>query len=80
MIINDFPGNTIFAERNQEGCPVEAQRAEEISRSREMVDVLYNGEKVYIEHVDKEAGVATVHPLNDPYQKMSVPVESLKEK
>lgn len=58
---------------------MDAQRAEDISRSGKMVDVLYNGEKVYIEHVDKEAGVATVHPLKDPYQKISVPVENLLE-
>ncbi|MGY4688196.1 H-type small acid-soluble spore protein [Salibacterium sp. K-3] len=56
-----------------------AQRAQEIVSSDEMVNVTYNGDKVYIEHVDQGAGKATVHPLDDLEEKQSVSVNELTE-
>ena len=58
---------------------MDAQRAQEIMSSTEMVNVTYNGEKVYIEHVDQGVGKATVHPLDNPEQKQSVSVNELME-
>ncbi|KRF54802.1 acid-soluble spore protein H [Bacillus sp. Soil745] len=56
-----------------------AQRAEEIASSPNMVTVTYNEESIYIEHVDEQNGTATIHPLDDPNKKQSVSVNSLQE-
>jgi len=56
-----------------------AQRAEEIASSPNMVNVTYNEESIYIEHVDEQNGIATIHPLDDPNKKQSVSVTSLQE-
>lgn len=56
-----------------------AQRAEEIASSPNMVTVTYNEESIYIEHVDEQNGMATIHPLDDPNKKQSVSVTSLQE-
>ncbi|WP_018922841.1 H-type small acid-soluble spore protein [Salsuginibacillus kocurii] len=58
---------------------MEAQRAQEISNSENMANVRYNGENVYIEHVDQHHGIATIHSLNDPDHKQSVSVTDLEE-
>ncbi|WP_246943051.1 H-type small acid-soluble spore protein [Bacillus pinisoli] len=58
---------------------MDAKRTQEIASSPEMINVTYNGEKVYIEHVDQDQGKATVHPLNNPDKKISVSVTSLEE-
>ncbi|WP_209120986.1 small acid-soluble spore protein H [Alkalihalobacillus sp. BA299] len=58
---------------------MDAQRAQEISSSSTMANVMYNGQQIYIEHVDQQNGTATIHPLNNPNQKQSVPVTSLME-
>ncbi|WP_456276737.1 H-type small acid-soluble spore protein [Bacillus sp. AK128] len=58
---------------------MDAKRTQEIASSPTMKDVYYNGEKVYIEHVDQDKGLATVHPINDPTNKLSVSVNSLEE-
>ncbi|WP_088105459.1 small acid-soluble spore protein H [Halalkalibacter urbisdiaboli] len=56
-----------------------AQRAQEIASSANMVSVTHNGESIYIEHVDQDNGLATIHPLDDPNQKQSVAVTELTE-
>jgi small acid-soluble spore protein H (minor) len=56
-----------------------AQRAEEIASSPNMVTVTYNEESIYIEHVDEQNGIATIHSLDDPNKKQSVSVTSLQE-
>ncbi|MGM0835439.1 MAG: small acid-soluble spore protein H [Bacillota bacterium] len=56
-----------------------AQRAQEISSSSTMINVTYNGERIYIEHVYQQNGTATIHTLADPNNKQSVPVTSLIE-
>lgn len=58
---------------------MDAQRAQQISNSQEMVSVTHNGQNVYIEHVDQQNGMATIHPLDNPNNKQSVSVESLVE-
>lgn len=59
---------------------MDTQRAQEIAFSPNMENVLYNGEPVYIEHVDQKNGTATIHPLNNPDSKQSVAVTSLELK
>ncbi|MGM0922237.1 MAG: small acid-soluble spore protein H [Bacillota bacterium] len=56
-----------------------AQRAQEITSSPSMINVTYNGESIYIEHVDEQNGKATIHPLDEPNNKQSVSVTNLKE-
>ncbi|KGX91739.1 H-type small acid-soluble spore protein [Pontibacillus marinus] len=58
---------------------MDAKKAQEIASSHEMKNVTYNGEKVYLEHVDQEAGKATVHPLYQPEKKQSVSIHDLME-
>ncbi|WP_202077480.1 small acid-soluble spore protein H [Caldalkalibacillus salinus] len=58
---------------------MDAQRAQEIASSPDMVNVTYNGEPIYIEHVDQDKGVATIHSLNEPNQKQSVTIDGLTE-
>ncbi|ADU30586.1 small acid-soluble spore protein H [Evansella cellulosilytica] len=58
---------------------MDAQRAQEICSSTEMKSVLYNGQQIYIEHVDQGTGQATIHPLDDPNKKQSVSVTELTE-
>ncbi|WEG14846.1 H-type small acid-soluble spore protein [Pullulanibacillus sp. KACC 23026] len=58
---------------------MDAKRAQEIQSSQAMANVICDGQSVYIEHVDQENGLATVHPVDDPNQKKSVSVESLSE-
>ncbi|SDO01265.1 small acid-soluble spore protein H (minor) [Psychrobacillus sp. OK028] len=59
---------------------MDAQRAQEISFSPKMENVIYKGEPVYIEHVDQNNGTATIHPLGNPNDKQSVDVTELEIK
>ncbi|MED1204528.1 small acid-soluble spore protein H [Heyndrickxia acidicola] len=59
---------------------MDAKRAQEISNTSSMTKVTYNGTDVYIEHVDQQNGLATIHPLDNPNQKQSVNVSSLEER
>ncbi len=56
-----------------------AQRAQEISASPIMANVTCQGERIYIEHVDEQNGTATIHSLDNPNNKQSVPVSNLME-
>ncbi|WP_332698294.1 small acid-soluble spore protein H [Halalkalibacter lacteus] len=58
---------------------MDSQRAQEIAFSTNMANVTYNGNPIYIEHVDQQNGTATIHPLDDPNQKQSVSVTNLSE-
>lgn len=58
---------------------MDAKRAKEISSSQNLISVSYNGEPIYIEHVDQSNGLATVHPLDNPTNKQSVSVAELAE-
>jgi small acid-soluble spore protein H (minor) len=58
---------------------MDSQRAQEISSSSVMANVTYNGKQVYIEHVDRQNEMATIHSLDEPNKKESVSVTSLIE-
>ncbi|KHF39128.1 H-type small acid-soluble spore protein [Halalkalibacter okhensis] len=58
---------------------MDAKRAQEISSATQMANVSYNGQAVYIEHVDQGTGQATIHPLDNPTSKQSVSVTDLNE-
>lgn len=55
------------------------QRAKEIAASPVMANVTCDGIPVYIQHVDEEADLARIYPLDQPENEMSVPVNSLIE-
>lgn len=56
-----------------------AQRAQEISESPTIAKVMYNGEKVYIQHVDADKETARIYPLDDPQREQEVPLSNLME-
>lgn len=58
---------------------MDAQRAQEIVNLPTMVNVTLNGNRVYIEHVDRDKQLATVHLLDNPNSKQSVPLSNLQE-
>ncbi|MDG5790076.1 small acid-soluble spore protein H [Evansella sp. AB-P1] len=55
------------------------QRAKEISQSPDMKDVVCNGQRVYIQHVDEQNETARIYPLEQPEQEQEVNVDSLTE-
>jgi small acid-soluble spore protein H (minor) len=55
------------------------QRAKEIAASPVMANVTYNGVPIYIEQVDEQNETATIYPLDEPKNKQTVSVSSLKE-
>ncbi|TGA97773.1 H-type small acid-soluble spore protein [Sporolactobacillus shoreae] len=55
------------------------QRAQEISESPTMVHVTYNGDSVYIQHIDTNKETARIYPLSDPRKEQDVPVSDLME-
>ncbi len=58
---------------------MDAEKAQEILDSPNMRNVTFNGDKVYIEHVDQGTGHATIHPIENPSEKYMVTVDQLKE-
>ncbi|MBD8025648.1 small acid-soluble spore protein H [Ureibacillus sp. 179-F W5.1 NHS] len=56
-----------------------AQRAQEISESPVIANVLYNGMKVYIQHVNEDNETARIYPLDDPQKEQEVPLNQLIE-
>ncbi|MBQ4866142.1 small acid-soluble spore protein H [Priestia megaterium] len=58
---------------------MDTQRAQEIADSVDMANVIYNGKSIYIEHVDQQNGVATIHNLDEPNNKQSVSISELTE-
>ncbi|WP_338470616.1 small acid-soluble spore protein H [Niallia sp. XMNu-256] len=57
-----------------------SQRAKEISESGDLVQVVYNKEPVYIQHVDEQTETARIYPLDEPNNEQTVPLSSLHEK
>jgi small acid-soluble spore protein H (minor) len=55
------------------------ERAKKIAASPVMANVTYNGVPIYIQQVDEESGTATIYPLDEPDNKQTVSVNSLKE-
>lgn len=55
------------------------QRAVEISRSPVMEEVTYNGDQIYIQHVNEQTSMADIHLLDDPGETLTVNVSHLEE-
>ncbi|WP_123042362.1 H-type small acid-soluble spore protein [Cohnella candidum] len=56
-----------------------AQRAQEIAESPEMIDVSYYGVPVYIQHVNVEEGTARIFQRELPEEEQTVPLDALSE-
>ncbi|MFD2043519.1 H-type small acid-soluble spore protein [Ornithinibacillus salinisoli] len=56
------------------------QRAEEISQSPEMKNVVHNGKQVYIQHVNNHNETARVFHLEEPEQEFDAQLSSLFER
>lgn len=56
------------------------QRAQEIAESPEMEHVTYNGQQVYIQHVNEKSDTARVYLLDDPANEFEVQLTNLFEK
>lgn len=55
------------------------QRAKEIAESGVLANIQYNGQRIYIQHVDEQKGTARIYPLDNPENEKEVPVEQLLE-
>lgn len=51
----------------------------EISQSPVMQHVTYNGQQIYIQHVDEQTNMARIFPLDDPRNEFDVQVANLQE-
>jgi len=61
------------------GITMDRQRAQEIAQSPDMKYVTYNGEQVYIQHVDEQKNTARIFPLNDPENEFEIHIGNLQE-
>jgi small acid-soluble spore protein H (minor) len=55
------------------------ERARQIVQSEEIINVLWDGAPVWIEHLDAEKKKATVSPLDGALNPVEVPVAELVE-
>lgn len=53
------------------------ERAKEIFQSPNTIEVLYQGNPIWIEELDEESQTARIHTNDD--QRMTVPVQQLRE-
>lgn len=58
---------------------MDIQRAQEIAASPIMETVTYNGNQIYIQHVDEKNETARIYELKNPQNEQEVPLSSLKE-
>lgn len=58
---------------------MDTRRAEEIVSSPVMIDVTYNGSKIYMEKVNETRNSCVIHYLNNPDEKLNVPLTNLVE-
>ncbi|PWW02801.1 small acid-soluble spore protein H (minor) [Paenibacillus cellulosilyticus] len=58
---------------------MEAHRAKEIADSPDMIIVSYFGVPVFIEHVNIGADTARIHPVDNPDEEQTVPIDVLTE-
>ncbi|WP_173916732.1 small acid-soluble spore protein H [Halobacillus sp. Marseille-Q1614] len=58
---------------------MEAQRAQEIAQSPVMVNVTYNQQPIYIQHVDEKNETARIYPLENPENELEVSLNELNE-
>jgi small acid-soluble spore protein H (minor) len=55
------------------------QRAKEIISSPNMVNVTYNGTRIYMESLNEPDQCCIIHFINQPVTKLNVPLSDLKE-
>ncbi|GIP30141.1 small, acid-soluble spore protein H [Paenibacillus sp. J23TS9] len=55
------------------------QRAQEITSSPVMANVLCDGIPIYIQHVNEQSETARIYALNKPEEEREVPLYSLTE-
>ncbi|WP_085993875.1 H-type small acid-soluble spore protein [Oceanobacillus senegalensis] len=55
------------------------QRAKEITESADLINVMYNGKQIYIQHVDNNTPTARVYQLDDPQNEFNVHLDQLEE-
>jgi small acid-soluble spore protein H (minor) len=58
---------------------MDKKRASEIASSKEMINVTYNGDFIYIENVNKTKETASIHSLNQPGNSQEVSLTQLVE-
>lgn len=58
---------------------MDKRRAQEIATSREMANVTYNEDQIYIESVNESKGTASIHFLDNPGISKEVSLSSLTE-
>jgi small acid-soluble spore protein H (minor) len=58
---------------------MDVNRAQEILKSTDRIDVQLNGEAVWIDSVDTENHVAQVHAEHNPSERKTVSVDNLQE-
>ena len=58
---------------------MDKRRAQEIASSPDMIDVTYNGRSIYIENVNPNKDMASIHYLNQPGNSREVHVTELTE-
>lgn len=58
---------------------MKAQRAKEIIDSSKVINVTYEGDPIYIQHVNEQEDTAKVFPLDHPDKEQEVPLNALEE-
>lgn len=58
---------------------MDERRAREIASSPVMANVTLDGKRIYIENVNGRIGSANIHELDNPENKLEVPIASLIE-
>lgn len=58
---------------------MDKRRVKEIVASPVMVNVTYNGSRIYIEDVNENNNTASIHYLNQPESKLEVSLNNLVE-
>lgn len=61
------------------GYNMKAQRAKEIIDSSKVINVTYEGDPIYIQHVNEQEDTAKVFPLDHPDKEQEVPLNALEE-
>jgi small acid-soluble spore protein H (minor) len=57
---------------------MDPERAKELGQSN-MGNIIFNNGQYFIEHIDHGAGLATIHPIDNPEDKQIVDVKKLMQ-
>lgn len=58
---------------------MDINRADAIMNSTNTVDVTYNGNKIYMDRIDKANKCCEIHFIDQPVTKLNVPLSELEE-